>query len=219
VPVDPWLSVCVYSKIISKVHCWKQVTFIVAVTFESTFCQVIEINDPKKLMAIYDELSARLTTVIDFELPLLQKDIDERTSTEATHHRQRHASDVPQIVIEYITTLESPTINGTSVTSSTSQRTTASNPDGSTVNRPLLQQPSIESVASSGGLLTKMLGKSISKSPSAELPLATSTTPSSTAAAAGGGDGSRSARGTSVSQGSNLPMSLLVRPKLLWKVS
>jgi hypothetical protein len=192
---------------------------LLLICFVSTFRQVIEINDPKKLMAIYDELSARLTTVVEFELPILQKDIDQRTSAEMTHHRQRHASDVPQIVIEYVTTVAGPTVSGTSVTSSTSQRSMASigNPDGSSVTRPLLQQPSIEQSATGGGLLTKMLGKSISKSPSAEVLSSMSSPPLAMAAAAGRGDGSRSSRGSSALQG-NVPMSLLVRPKLLWKV-
>lgn len=83
------------------------------------------------------------------------------------------------------------------------------------------------------GLLNKMLGKSMSKSPSADRLLSVPGGPvaaggvastagmsAAIAAAAGGGDcrmSSAAARQAAAAR-QHVPMSLLVRPKLLWKV-
>ena len=182
--------------------------------------QVLEISDSKKLLAIYNDLSARLRTVIDVELPLLQKVVDERMAVE-TAHRQLTASNESPVNGETLHT-GSLTIPHSKFGYSSSA---GGSPDSASTLRlhPLHQWNGDSNNNNNNNNTNAVNGmRKISSVSSAFEQLAmipTRQVPVASVNSTGGSEREGSGQFRSRTNSLHVPKSLLVRPKLLWKVS
>jgi len=177
--------------------------------------QVLEISDSKKLLAIYNDLSARLRTVVDVELRLLQKVFDNRTMAEMAHRRLTNENDSP---------VNGEAFHAGSLTIAHPKRgscgSTGDSPDSASALRSHpLQSWISDSNNNNNTIIT--VRKPLSRSDTTEQLAAMTAPPAVSSVSCGGsaagavGSGGFRSRTNSL----HVPMSLLVRPKLLWKVS